>query len=141
MESNIMPFLFGILAIAFFVVFFYLLCTEIRHKKVDKVQKSMARFSRQRKGGPEDFAKAVQTAYDEEGSILGMLEKLQEQYTDGKTAKKLNDAKNYLQNSRYKDYETTLYYYLSDGSDELKELFARIILKEIGKRMRLPMKE
>lgn len=140
MEGNLMPVLFGILAAAFFVVFFYLLCAEIRHKNTGE-KNDGRKTAEGEKGLPEDFVAAVRDAYKEEESILGMLDALERRYPDGQTAKKIVDAKNYLLNSRYKDYETTLYHYLSDGSDEIKELFAGIILKEIGKRMRLPMKQ
>ena len=147
MDGNLMPVLFVILAAAFLAIFIYLFCAEFRHKKTDKDQKLKTRIPKRKNTGsreeelPEGFADAVQDAYKEEGSILGMLQRLEQRYPEGQTAEKIRNAKDYLLNSRYKDYETTLYHYLSDGSDEIKELFAGIILKEIGKRMRLPMKQ
>lgn len=89
---------------------------------------------------PEDFIKVAEKAYEAHGSILGMLEELLKHYADGKIHKKLEAARNYLLSSRYKDYETTLYCYLDTDSEEIKELYARIILKEISKRMRITMK-
>ena len=146
MEGNLIPVLFVILAAAFLAIFFYLFCAEFRHRETDTDQRLKIRFPKKERAGdetglPEGFADAVQDAYNEEGSILGMLQKLEQHYPEGQTAEKIHAAKDYLLNSRYKDYETTLYHYLSDGSDEIKELFAGIILKEIGKRMRLPMKQ
>lgn len=152
MEGNFVPILFGILAVAFFAVFFYFLRTDRTDKKpgTDKKQGTGRKlFAPSVKHAeisgseeyPPDFSDSVKIAYDDTGSILGMLVALQKKYPDGDISVKLKQAKNYLLNSRYKDYETTLYHYLSDGSDEIKELFARIILKEIGKRMRLPMKD
>lgn len=137
MEGNLIPVLFVILAAAFLAIFFYLFCAEFRHRETDTDQRSKIRFPKKERAGDETglqegFADAVQDAYNEEGSILGMLQKLEQHYPEGQTAEKIHAAK---------DYETTLYHYLSDGSDEIKELFAGIILKEIGKRMRLPMKQ
>ena len=43
--------------------------------------------------------------------------------------------------SRYKDYETALYVYASDGTKTQKEFFKKIIQAEASRYRRLPKKE
>ena len=50
-------------------------------------------------------------------------------------------ALSYLHQSRYRDYETALYFYAADGSREQKIFFEKIIRAEAEKNRRLPQKE
>lgn len=130
---------FFILAVGFFVLFLSQVCGRIRGGRLGRKMKH--RKEEKKEDFPEDFVSAVDAAYQERGSIRGMIEELLNRYPVGEIHSSLEAARNYLLYSRYKDYETTLYHYLPNNTEELKELYAKIILKEIGKRMRLPMKE
>ena len=46
-----------------------------------------------------------------------------------------------LYTSRYKDYETALYKYAGDGTEQTERLFTDIIEKEAAKKRLLPLKE
>ena len=50
-------------------------------------------------------------------------------------------AISYLYTSRYKDYETALYKYAGDGTEQTERLFTDIIEKEAAKKRLLPLKE
>lgn len=92
---------------------------------------------------PKDFAVVMEETYDDSDSILDLLEQLSVFYqADVAIAERISSAREYLLHSRYKDYETALYTHLGDDDrKDLKNLYAKIILKEIGKRKCLPMKE
>lgn len=141
MAGNIAAGILFVLAAGFFGAFLYLMLDRGRENKQERKRLPWQRKKEAEADFPENFVLEVDQAYKKEENIQGMLEELLERYPQGKIHEKLEKAKDYLLNSRYKDYETTLYHYLSDGSEELKELYAKIILKEIAKRMRLPMKE
>lgn len=88
---------------------------------------------------PEEFLKAMETAYDAAGDIRGMLLLLQEKWKKGAAGKRIPAALDYLENSRYKDFETTLQY-LSDKTEPCEAVIQRIQEKEIRKRTALTKK-
>lgn len=92
-----------------------------------------------RKRHPEEFLKAVENAYEVSGDIRGMLLLLQEKWKKGVPAKRVPAALDYLENSRYKDFETTLRY-LSDQTDTCETVLNGILEKEIRKRTALTEK-
>ena len=55
--------------------------------------------------------------------------------------KRFKAAISYLYTSRYKDYETALYKYAGDGTEQTERLFTDIIGKEAAKKRLLPLKE
>lgn len=82
----------------------------------------------------------LRSCYNAAGSIEGMLSIGLSKCKDKKIKKRLRAADSYLKESRYKDYETALFFYASDGSEETKALFQDIIETELRKRIGLPMK-
>ena len=50
-------------------------------------------------------------------------------------------AISYLYTCRSKDYETALYKYAGDGTEQTERLFTDIIGKEAAKKRLLPLKE
>ena len=58
-----------------------------------------------------------------------------------KNKKRFKAAISYLYTSRYKDYETALYKYAGDGTEQTERLFTDIIGKEAAKKRLLPLKE
>lgn len=58
-----------------------------------------------------------------------------------KNKKRFKAAISYLYTSRYKDYETALYKYAGDGTEQTERLFTDIIEKEAAKKRLLPLKE
>lgn len=86
---------------------------------------------------PEGFAESMRLAYGVTGDIRGMLRLLQSQW-QGKTTRRIAAALDYLENSRYRDYETALYEYLADGSMEIQKELDAILEKEIRKLKGLP---
>lgn len=85
---------------------------------------------------PEEFLKAIETAYDAAGDIRGMLLLLQGKWKKGVPGKRIPAALDYLENSRYRDFETTLRY-LSDKTEACEAVIERIQEKEIRKRTAL----
>lgn len=73
--------------------------------------------------------------------------RLRECFTGGeksrnrKNKKRFKAAISYLYTSRYKDYETALYKYAGDGTEQTERLFTDIIEKEAAKKRLLPLKE
>jgi len=89
---------------------------------------------------PEGFLEEVKRAYDTVQNIQGMLDILSGKYSKSKLKGRILAAEDYLLHSRYKDFETTLFFYLSDGSDSYREVYVELITKEVMKRNRLPCK-
>lgn len=82
----------------------------------------------------------LRSCYNVAGSIEGMLSICISKCKDKKLKKRLRAADSYLKESRYKDYETALFFYASDGSKETEALFRDMIENELRKRRGLPMK-
>lgn len=82
----------------------------------------------------------LRSCYNAAESIEGMLSIGISKCKDKKIKKRLRAADSYLKESRYKDYETALFFYASDGSEETKALFQDMIETELRKRIGLPMK-
>lgn len=55
-------------------------------------------------------------------------------YSGRRARKRLYAASSYLKESRYKDYETALYTYASDGTEECRKVMEEIIEMELRKR-------
>lgn len=97
--------------------------------------------------------KLPRTVYDEEtihllfncykaaDSIEGMLHLAVKKSRNRKNKKRFKAAISYLYTSRYKDYETALYKYAGDGTEQTERLFTDIIGKEAAKKRLLPLKE
>ena len=80
-------------------------------------------------------------AYKASGSIEGMLHLAVKKSRSRKNKKRFKAAISYLYISRYKDYETALYKYAGDGTEQTERLFTDIIDKEAAKKRLLPLKE
>lgn len=80
-------------------------------------------------------------AYKASGSIEGMLHLAVKKSRNRKNKKRFKAAISYLYTSRYKDYETALYKYAGDGTEQTEHLFTDIIGKEAAKKRLLPLKE
>ncbi len=92
-----------------------------------------------RKSYPAEVIQAIETAYDATGDIKAMLLLLQEKWKKGVAGKRIPAALDYLENSRYKDFETTLQY-LSDQTEACERVIKSILEKEIRKRTALTEK-
>lgn len=88
---------------------------------------------------PEDFYEKLLEEYGKTENVPKTLKKMETLYKKGNISKRLKAANNYLEKSRYKDFETALYHYLGDDSGGAK-IIAEIILKESLKYQRLPLK-
>ena len=102
------------------------------HSKTPLYRKRMPK-----KPYPKEFHEAVRQAYNAAGNIRGMLLLLEGKWRLNPAGKRIVAALDYLEHSRYKDYETALYTYLSDGTEECRALLAEILEKEIRKQKRL----
>lgn len=92
---------------------------------------------------PEDFFCGFKKAYQNTEDIRGTLSLMEARLKEeGRKDALLRVAKavDYLENSRYKDYETALSY-LSDGSPESDEAIRGILAMETQKQKRLPDKQ
>ena len=69
------------------------------------------------------------------------LKLLLQQQPVAKDLRRISAAISYLYTSRYKDYETALYKYAGDGTEQTERLFTDIIEKEAAKKRLLPLKE
>lgn len=84
--------------------------------------------------------KIFKDGYRASGSIEGML-LVAAAYSRRRARKRLYAASSYLKESRYKDYETALYTYASDGTEECRKVMEEIIEMELRKRRGLPQKQ
>ena len=89
---------------------------------------------------PQEFLESARRAYGATGDIRGMLLLLQEKWPGGAPGKRIRAALDYLENSRYRDYETALFSCLSDGSKGCNECMEGIISQEIRKQRGLSCK-
>lgn len=80
-------------------------------------------------------------AYKASGTVEGMLHLTVKKSRDRKNKKRFKAALSYLYSSRYKDYETALYKYAGDNTEQTERLFTDIIEKEAAKKRLLPLKE
>ena len=102
---------------------------------------------------PAYLKKLPRAVYDEEtihllfncykaaDSIEGMLHLAVKKSRNRKNKKRFKAAISYLYTSRYKDYETALYKYAGDSTEQTERLFTDIIGKEAAKKRLLPLKE
>lgn len=88
----------------------------------------------------DDFIESIQKAYEVSGSINGMLLILKDQWKKGPGIKRIPAALDYLNQSRYKDYETTLSY-LSDHTDRCDQVLQSILECEVRKQKALVCKD
>lgn len=82
---------------------------------------------------PEEFLNAINRAYETTGTIRGMLVLLQEKWKKGPAGKRIPAALDYLEHSRYRDYETALFY-LSDQSTACEATLQKVLEKEVRKQ-------
>lgn len=82
----------------------------------------------------------LKNAYSITGTVDGMLAVAVKKCQDKMIRKRLLAARSYLKESPYKDFETALFTYVSDGSEEMQELLEEILSMEVRKRRGLPLK-
>ena len=87
-------------------------------------------ISYRRVGGKNDDLDAVPRAYESAGTLRGMLTLLVEQCP--KENGRAKAALDYLEHSRYRDYETALAY-LSDSSAVCEKQIREVLKREIQK--------
>lgn len=92
-----------------------------------------------KKAYPEAFLDAACSAYEAVGDIRGMLVLLQGKWKSGTAGKRIPAALEYLEHSRYRDYETALHY-LSDQTEHCEAVLQEILEKEIRKQRGLVCK-
>ena len=102
---------------------------------------------------PAYLKKLPKATYDEEtihllfncykaaDSLEGMLHLAVKKSRNRKNKKRFKAAISYLYTSRYKDYETALYKYAGDGTEQTERLFTDIIEKEAAKKRLRPLEE
>lgn len=90
--------------------------------------------------GRKGFYTAMMVAYKASGNIKSMLLILKTRKIGRKTKKRVLAALDYLDNSRYRDYENTLQY-LNDESDEAARTIQQILELEIRKLSGLECKQ
>lgn len=83
-----------------------------------------------------DFYDKVKKAYDTTTSVKGMLMLLESQKIGRKMKLRIHAAIDYLDNSRFRDYENTLLY-LYNGSREGDEIIKYVLEQEILKFQRI----
>lgn len=118
-----------------FAFVFYNLRVITSQSSMPSYQKKMPKVT-----FPNTFCLEIQEAYKKTENMRGMLELLKVKYPKGNIYKRILIAEDYLLHSRYRDFETTLFKYLSDGSFELEKLYKELICQEVMKRRRLPCK-
>lgn len=79
------------------------------------------------------FLSAMEQGYQAAGSIRGMLLILRKKWTKGPESIRIRAAIDYLENSRYKDYETTLSY-LTDHTKEFDSILQDLLEREIRRQ-------
>lgn len=99
--------------------------------------KPVLRFQRIRY--PPEFLFSMERAYEVTGDVRGMLGILKHDFEQESIHKYIVEALKYLNESRYRDYETALEL-LSDESWEYMETYRLILEKEEMKSKRLEMK-
>ena len=112
----------------------WMVYSRIRWKTPENIQK------RPEASYTGDDRELLRSCYNAAGSIEGMLSIGISKCKDRKIKKRLRAADSYLKESRYRDYETALFFYASDGSEKTKALFKEMLETELRKRIGLPMK-
>lgn len=90
---------------------------------------------------PPQFYEELTSGYREAGDIKEALEGMLSKYPRGRAARRIRASLDYLENSRYRDYETALYGYVWDKKEESAALLAEILVQDLAKIRRLPVKE
>lgn len=86
----------------------------------------------------EEFQKKIIQTYQKSAGLRDMLEQLMEEGMEGVFGKNIQKAYQYLNTSRYRDFETTLEYLLdSADAEKLKE---DLLQMEIVKHRRIEMR-
>ena len=126
-EAVLIVLIIGVVAIRFFI---------IRSKPAYLKKLPKATYD-------EETIHLLFNAYKAADSIEGMLHLAVKKALlhNRKNKKRFKAAISYLYTSRYKDYETALYKYAGDGTEQTKRLFTDIIEKEAAKKRLLPLKE
>lgn len=89
----------------------------------------------------QETVACLQNAYQAAGNIEGMLLLASRKCRQKKARKRFRAAGSYLKDSRYRDYETALFTYASDGSRECDEVCSYVIWQEACKSRGLPIKK
>lgn len=79
------------------------------------------------------FLSAMERGYQAAGSIRGMLIILRKKWEKGPERVRICAALDYLENSRYKDYETALGY-LNDHTEEFDRFLKDLLEREIRRK-------
>lgn len=116
--------------------FLLLLCLVPESREIPLYLKKLPRVSYS-----PDTLKLLWDCYQVSRTPEGMLTMAAERLGDRRVRKRLDASVSYLKESRYKDYETALYVYASDGSSACRELFEKVLQTEMRKRQGLPQKE
>lgn len=117
-----------LMALSICCLIVFLICIMMRKKRRPLYRGKLPKIQY-----PEGFAGAVLLAYEVTGDIRGMLQLLKSKW-NGKAEKRIAASLDYLNHSRYRDYETALYKYLSDGSEQVEEALDQVLEKEIRKQ-------
>lgn len=88
---------------------------------------------------PPEFLRCMERAYEVTGTIRGMLWVLEHDFEKESIHKHISKALAYLNESRYRDFETALEI-LSDESWKYMEVYRCIMEKEAMKSKRIEMK-
>lgn len=110
------------------IAFFYTIIRQIQKRKRPLYCRKLPKVNYS-----DSFWQAVKDSYQITGDIRGMLQLLETKW-NGKTGKRIAASLDYLNHSRYRDYETALYRYLSDGSKEGEVVLNNILELEIRKQ-------
>ena len=105
----------------------WMVVLEVRDQKRNPVQSEKKRW---KKPYSQAFLDAIPRAYESAGTLRGMLTLLVEQCP--KENGRAKAALDYLEHSRYRDYETALAY-LSDSSAVCEKQIREVLKREIQK--------
>lgn len=132
-----MGMMLAVLAGCFFLLFCWQICQTVKNGK-----RPLYLQKRKAVNYPEMFLEKMKNAYQVAGSFQGMLQVLKQDLTlEKKIQRRVLASLDYLEHSRYKDYETMLYEYLWDGSEQCRQVLDQILAAEIQKQMRLSVKK
>lgn len=131
----------GIMLAVFSGCFFIFFCLQI-YKSIQNRKLPLYLQKRRAVTYSEEVLEKMQNAYQVAGDFRGMLLILkQDPSFEKRIQRRMLASLDYLEHSRYKDYETMLYEYLWDGSELCKQLLDQILETEIQKQMRLSVKK
>lgn len=105
----------------------WMVVLEVRDRKRNPIQSGKKRW---KKPYSQAFLDAIPRAYASSGTLRGMLILLIEQWP--KENGRAKAALDYLDHSRYRDFETAMEY-LSDSSDSCEKTIGEVLKREIQK--------